>query len=282
MMRALMMGCLTLLSPGVFAQSLPLVPPPTRHRETGEDVLTLHDGTVLRGDVTILKPGDHVEIVLLDGRSQNIPWSDVASSAGPSFPAAATPRYAEHYLHPSAGRVPLVIDSIGRALTVGVLTLHPIIGEDTVSVSDGLTLDQSTTDVQSRSGTVVCTSTPCQIFAPPGRLILQTSGVGVLGSTTELTVPPTGGRVLLRAPMVRDQQIGRSLASASLTVILSGALSAIFGAAYSDPFFGNLGDVFFGVAGALAGVGVGLGIAAIVYLVRSNDGIVSIQPGARF
>ena len=52
----------------------------------GDDVLSLHDGTLLRGRVAEMHPGQHVTMVLLTGQTREIEWSDLATMAGPSFP----------------------------------------------------------------------------------------------------------------------------------------------------------------------------------------------------
>ncbi len=56
---------------------------------TGDDVVTLHDGTLLRGRVAELHPNESVTLVLLTGQPREVRWSDVATVAGPSFPQRA-------------------------------------------------------------------------------------------------------------------------------------------------------------------------------------------------
>ena len=55
----------------------------------GDDVVTLHDGTLLRGRVAELHPNESVTLMLLTGQPRQVRWGDVATVAGPSFPQRA-------------------------------------------------------------------------------------------------------------------------------------------------------------------------------------------------
>ena len=55
-----------------------------------DDVLTLRDGTLLRGHVTELHPLQRVILVLRTGESRTIEWADIASATGPSFSRTRT------------------------------------------------------------------------------------------------------------------------------------------------------------------------------------------------
>jgi hypothetical protein len=52
---------------------------------TADDVLTLRSGTVLRGRIAEAVPGATVRIVLSDGAARTVPWTDLATTAGPSL-----------------------------------------------------------------------------------------------------------------------------------------------------------------------------------------------------
>ena len=242
-----------------------------------EDVVTLRDGTILRGHVTLLKPNDHLEIVLLDGRTQSVQWSLIAASVGPSFPAPKT-RPAERFLKPAPGRARVIVESTGRSLTVGVLSMRPAIGQDSATISDGVSIDQFTADYQSRKGVVVCVATPCQIFARPGPLTLQTSGLGLLASSSEVIVPPEGVRVRVRAPQASDRRAAVLFGAWSLATVLTGGIVAATGAGFTDPIFGSTGRDMYIAGGAVAAIGIGLGVAALVYWRRGRTGIESVEP----
>jgi hypothetical protein len=49
------------------------------------DVVQLHDGTFLQGRLTEWKPGSRAVIVLLNGESRIVHWSEIAQTSGPSF-----------------------------------------------------------------------------------------------------------------------------------------------------------------------------------------------------
>lgn len=50
-----------------------------------DDVITLRDGTLLRGHVAELRPTQQVTIVLLSGETRVVAWDQLASTTGPSF-----------------------------------------------------------------------------------------------------------------------------------------------------------------------------------------------------
>jgi hypothetical protein len=275
------------LAPPPPPPSLPALP-------TGEDVLTLRDGTILRGHVTEMRPGDHVEIVLLDGRSQVVPWAQLAASEGPSFPLVrANP--AARFVQPSPGRVPVVVESERASITVGVLAARPLIGQDTTTVDDGAEIAQWTESYQSRNGIVVCPATPCRIFARPGELMLQVSGEGVLSYGTQVTIPPAGARLTMRAPSLAARRAGSTLIWLAPGTLISGAvmlaLAATFGGDSASPGSpaaaqaNSMSTTYYALGGALMGVGVGVLVAGIVLWARNRTGVASLTPlseGIRF
>ncbi len=246
-----------------------------------EDVIALRDGTILRGRVAEMRPGDHVEIVLLDGRTQTVPWSEIVSSAGPSFPQAqARQQAADRWLKPSLGREPVIVESTGKSMAVGVLQSRPMIGQESETFSDGgLNIEQLTTDWQSRSGMIVCTSTPCQLYARPGELQIQTSGQGILSSTAEVTVAPGGLRVKMRAPTVAGRHLGGVLLGASLAGLITGPLLFGMGAAFSgDKFSQDAVTINYALGGIFLGAGVITAVPGIILLVLNRPGVASIEP----
>ncbi len=243
-----------------------------------EDVIALRDGTILRGRVAEMRPGDHVEIVLLDGRSQTIPWSEIVSRAGPSFPEARL-QLADRWLKPSPGREPVIVESTGKPLAVGVLQARPMIGQESETMSDGFNLEQLTTDWQSRAGVVVCTTTPCQLYARPGELQLQTSGPGIFSSTAEVTVPPGGLRVKLRAPTVAGRRLGIVLLGASIAGLVGAPILFGMAAAFgSDKSTQDAVTINYALGGVFLGLGVLTAVPGIVLIALNRPGIASIEP----
>jgi hypothetical protein len=49
------------------------------------DIIELHDGSFLQGRLTEWKPGSRAVIVLLNGESRTVHWSEIARTSGPSF-----------------------------------------------------------------------------------------------------------------------------------------------------------------------------------------------------
>ena len=255
----------------------------------GEDVVTLRDGTILRGHVTELRPNDHVEIVLLDGRTQIVQWGDLAASSGPSFPAAARRNLAQRYLQPSPGRVPIELDAPRTPVSVGVMRAYPAIGQEAMTLDQDGDVSQLTMDYQSRNGVVVCSATPCRIYARPGALDLQVSGQNVLSYTAQLSVPEAGAHVRLRAPNAAQRRTGTLLTMNSLGALVAGGVLMGLGAAFdSGPASSHTHDsssLYYGLGGAVMGVGAVMAVTGIILWARNRRGIDSVAPladGVRF
>jgi hypothetical protein len=282
-MRPLAIALLLSYSRLVLAQVqvMPMPPPPPTDPASTEDVVTLRDGTILRGHVTELKPNDHVELVLLDGRTETVQWVDIAKSEGPAFPLVKH-NPAERFLQPSPGRVPLLIES-RRPLTVGVLR-SPAIGQSSLTIDEDGDVSQLTVDYQARGGVVVCTATPCHIYARPGPLKLQASGEDVVSYSSELTVPPNGARVKLRSPSAHQMRLGLALFSGSISLLVGGGVLVGLGAATGrsfDPATTAQTDnssLYYGLGGAALGVGGVMLIAGVVLDASSRRGIDSVTP----
>jgi hypothetical protein len=223
------------------------------------DTLTLSDGTVLRGHATELKPGDHVELVLLDGRVQTVAWNEIVASDGPSFPfdpAAA-------FLAPGPGRVPLEVDS-SVAARIGVHP-QPDLGGPCIPV---------------------CASTPCTLYVAPGDLRLDVSGEGVVAYATEVVVPASGARISLKPGNAAESAAGTRLIIASIPLTIAGAVLAGVGSTMGhEPSFSGTKLSYSdnrapmeGVGGAMVGVGVGALVSGIVLVARSHSGSESLQP----
>jgi hypothetical protein len=54
-----------------------------------DDVVTLRDGSLLRGRIAELRPGRGLTLVLLTGQARDVAWQDVATTTGPSFASRA-------------------------------------------------------------------------------------------------------------------------------------------------------------------------------------------------
>jgi hypothetical protein len=205
------------------------------------DVITLADGTILRGHVTQLKPGDHVELVLLDGRTESIAWSEMTSSVGPSFPCDLP------YLNPGPGRVPLQVESPDplRVSVIGLVDQVP-----------------------------VCSTTPCTIYVPPGSVSLSAAGDQTDPCPFNVMVPPNGGRVTLHPASMRKRGTGVALLIAGTALGIGGAAIAGVGSTMThDPTLpGNKASYednstpMYAMGGTLAAAGVGALISGIVLL----------------
>ena len=276
-----------LLDPSA-SPSVELTPPSVElQTSSNEDVVTLRDGTILHGHVVELRPGDHVELVLIDGRAQTIAWRDIVSSIGPSFPSQR-PSLAQRHLEPAPGRVPVELASRRRPITVGVMRMRPLLGEDSMTFDDNGYVSQSTINYQSRSGTVVCAATPCRIYARPGPLRLQVSGDKILSYSDEVVVPEGGAHVDLRAPDVVQRRIGAAIALNSLTAMLVGGLVMGLGNSLDvhkgidEKFHPSHPALYYGVGGAIIGAGVGMAVAGIVLWARNRRGVDAVTPLDRF
>ncbi len=293
--RPLVLAALLSFASAVHAQVViaPLSPPDGAASPASEDVITLRDGTILRGHVTELRPGDHVEIVLLDGRPRTISWNDIGASSGPSFPVHESDRVAR-WLHPSPGRVPVLLDA-PRPIAVGVLRLRPAIGQSSMTFDDDEgDVSQLNVNYQSRSGVVVCPATPCRIYARPGPLRLQASGEDVLSYSADLDVPPSGVRVALRTPNVARRRWGTLLALQGAAALVAGAVMVGIGAAQPAPpapvFPGEMPlpdhrGTYYGIGGAIIGLGALMLVPGVVLWATNRRGIASVTPlsdGIRF
>jgi hypothetical protein len=209
------------------------------------DVITLADGTILRGHVTTLKPGDRVELVLLDGRTQAIAWNEMTSSVGPSFPCDLP------YVTPGPGRVALQVDS---------------------SVPAHISVSQWPEQVP------VCGTTPCTIFVPPGEVSLSASGAEIDPCPINLTVPQVGGKVTLHPASPRRRSSGVALLIAGTTLGLVGATIAGVGTTMDhEPNFSGTKVSYQddsvpmeAIGGTIAGFGVGALVSGIVLLATNH------------
>jgi hypothetical protein len=224
---------------------------------SGLDVITLADGTIFRGNVTELKPGDHVVVVLLDGRSQSIAWSDITSSVGPSFPCDP----AAEYLTPAPGRVPLEVDS---------------------------TVPSSIAVARGPEMIPVCATTPCTIYVS-GDVALSATGDRIDPCPINVSVPPAGGRVLLHPASLAKRSSGVALLIAGATMSIAGAALAGVGTSFNhEPTYsgGKMGyednsAPMEAIGGTIAGVGVGALVSGIV-LLATNHASSDLQPGIHF
>jgi hypothetical protein len=55
------------------------------HADAPPDVIQLHDGTLFQGRLTEWRPSSHAIIVLLNGESRSVEWSDIEHASGPTL-----------------------------------------------------------------------------------------------------------------------------------------------------------------------------------------------------
>jgi hypothetical protein len=198
--------CLALVSTPAFAQSA-----------TGEDVIVTTDGSILRGHVSELRPGESAVIVLLDGRTRTLAWSEIARSEGPSFPSTAPPPEDDlDPLRPGSGRVPLVVESAGKE-------------QDLSLVADGIKVNGFGLSISAR----IC-QTPCTLYLQPGVYTLLSEGRGLVSARTEVSVHSRGGHLRLKAISTRGRTIGIVLTSLGGAAILAGAATMMVIPDYQD------------------------------------------------
>jgi hypothetical protein len=189
-----------------------------------EDVIITTDGAILRGHVSELRPGKSATIVLLDGRTRTLSWSEIAKSEGPSFPEARPAATEEddriNPLEPGPGRVPLVVESAGRQQSI---SLH---------FAGAIRINGWGVSVTAR----IC-DTPCTMYLPPGGYVLQSEADGVVAARTPVTVSTTGGRVKLKAPPSGVRAGGVALVAIGSAAILAGAMTMAM-----EPIFGTVTD----------------------------------------
>ena len=198
--------------------SLPLA----AHATGSEDVIVTTDGAILRGHVSELRPGKSATIVLLDGRTRTLQWSEIARSEGPSFPdarPAAQPEEDDRInpLEPGPGRVPLAVESAGKQQSI---SLH-FTGAIRVN-GWGLTVTARICD------------TPCTMYLPPGSYELLSEADGVVSAVTPVTVPPAGTRVKLKATSSGLRGGGVALVTIGGVAVLVGALVMAFAPLNAD------------------------------------------------
>jgi len=198
---------------------------PLAARASGtEDVIITTDGAILRGHVSELRPGKSATIVLLDGRTRTLSWSEIAKSEGPSFPDAKPAATEEddriNPLEPGPGRVPLVVESAGAQQSI---SLH---------FAGAIRINGWGVSVTAR----IC-DTPCTMYLAPGAYVLQSEADGVVAARTPVTVSSTGARVKLKAPSSGVRAGGVALIAVGSAAILAGAMTMAM-----QPIFGTVTD----------------------------------------
>jgi hypothetical protein len=205
------------------------------------DVITLTDGTVLRGHVTVLKPGDQVEMVLLDQRTQSIAWNDMIDKVGPSFPCDPAAE-----LHTAApGKLPLVIDSSEPAQ---------------INVND----------------VPVCASTPCTVYVRPGEDV-RVAAINGYSDPCAVDVPVAGipEHVTLHPVSAGNSKRGVGLLIAGIGMAVAGTATAALAASTAgDTHLGGDTSVIEGIGGGIAAGGVGTIIGGIVLMSRKNTAVI--------
>jgi hypothetical protein len=246
------------------------------------DAVTLHDGSLLQGHVSEIKPGVQITLVLLDGQARTIAWADIAESRGPSFanPAPPPPPQMpvqagyEAYLQPGPGRVPLQIESVGPQMQVGVpeATGTGWVGNHVVSI----TLSRRLCDA------------PCTLYVPSGASFpITTSGPGLRTATTDVDVPAGGASVRMRAPTLAKAFGAVVLLAVGAVGIGSGGALVAVGQRHQEIDHNsfklvdapNQGEIDGG--GAMIGIGIPALAGGIALLALNRSGVESSQPLGR-
>jgi hypothetical protein len=246
-----------------------------------EDVVTLRDGSVLRGRAREVRVDESVVLMLPSGETRAIPWPQVTSATGPSFQPTAAPPAApaappppppetaadleareaelatEDFRRPAPGRVPLVVESPDRVQVVGV----------TLSVTAVGTGVESQLITRHRE---LC-RTPCTLYVRPGAFPLYTGGLGVVEATSDLAVPPHGARVQVHAPSETLTRAYTMAGGVSLALMLGGIAVAGLG-----DFLGNNDAVVGGLVTGLVAFPIFLGSLALS--LSTPSGVRSLTP----
>jgi hypothetical protein len=241
------------------------------------DTVVAWDGTVYRGQVAELKPGRSVSIVLLNGQTRTIPWSEIKSTHGPSFessgappPTAPPPMASSPMAEPDVdpllttgpGRVPLEVDSATeRHITVSV----PTGGAQGVGYGFGGSFSISVMSYRR-----LCIS-PCTLYVRPGLFTLNTAAD--VSYNTSIDVPAGGVAVKMHTPTRWRGIGGAMLAAGGGSLVLVGILVAAVGPVLALDSNGNRdagaasGYYAGGAVTALVGAGM---IGGGIYLILTN------------
>jgi hypothetical protein len=283
-MLARVLLCLLLFSAAAHAQGAAPV---------GSDTIVARDGSVYRGQVAEIKPGREVTIVLLDGQARTVPWSEIASTYGPSFPGTVAPpmtvmptpmtppMQAEPGLDPTPD--PLLVPGPGRArLDIESAT------DKRISVSVPIEGDQNSGGMVVSSGygygfhTVafnmqrlrrVCMS-PCTLYVRPGLFTINTNS-GDFGYNSDVDVPAGGTAVKMHTPSRGRAVGGLWLISGGAGLLIGGitfaALAGDFGKHYDIDTHSEVGDStpYYIGAGVVAAAGAGM-IVGGAYMMATN------------
>ncbi len=225
-----------------------------------DDVVVLNDGTMLRGHVAEMKPGEMVTLVLHTGQTRVIAWSQIRSTSGPSFPSesATVDERDDNYLAPGPGKVPVRVESTGKRQDVGVV--EGAISAGYLSIG---------------YGREVC-RTPCTMYVRPGELTLHTSGPGLVAHNEALSIPPGGLAVRVRAASAWGRFGGVMLISLGAAAILTGAIMMGLAPVMSSTNGDDTNTLIGG--GATLGAGALLTSGGIVLLVKNRSGVAEEQP----
>jgi hypothetical protein len=240
---------------GASASDEPPAPVVAPSPRAGGDLLRLHDGTLLRGQIAERRPDGTITLVLLTGEARTIPGEQIASVTGattspsppPPPPGTEQDRGPALTREPRSGRVPLQIESTGEPLTVG-MPFGPSAAQ---------------------TGRMLC-QTPCTVYVYPGSVAVWTGGPNMRASALTIQVPQGGYRVRLRAASVSGGIIGQYVAVLGGIGVLAGGIA--FGASLEG---GQLRSGTLMAAGGGALLGGGGLLALGLWLYFSN------QPGAQ-
>jgi len=234
------------------------------------DIVKLKNGSMMRGTITELLVGDHVEIRLVSGETRRVPMQDVdyagpeAAATPPSPPASSTPE--------PAGSVRAEKVDVHLVANEPGVELHTFAGQMEIT-SYGWTSGpgggagnnrQTTITGTAKSYLPVCTA-PCDASLPKGTQRLALSYEG--GKPVDVTVV-LAGPSRLEADYTSRRGIrvgGLVLFSASF---LTGAGLTVYGVQQ-----GNGGPVGIGVAVALLG-----GLSGLVLMLIQDSAQIGVVP----
>ena len=225
-----------------------------------QDVLILHDGTVLTGAAVEIVPERLVRMNLGEPALRDVVWGDIVHASGPSFlTLLGHPEQS-----PGPGRVPVDLSSVGPPLRIG-------------RREAGWLPTRAAPHGPLRA---LC-MTPCRLYLEPGFQPLEADGVGIEPNTVEIPVPPTGARVSIHAPPRTWSTLKYLLLVPAVGTTLLGSI--VLGTGF-DPGNDKHGVPLprpdwsqVGVGVALLTTAVTLGILTAVAFHRGRHGIASLQ-----
>lgn len=219
---------------------------------SSSDVITLKDGTSLRGTITEIASGDHVLLLLSDSQTARVRWDAIAKAERDGTPIDLAALRAPTTANPTT---PVIAEKPVPKVTVHVESTRPV----ELQLNEETSLDWK----------VVCAS-PCDVELPIGRLYrIDAPGVRRSKPFTLRGVP--GGTQLLDvdAGSSAGHTVGMVFTSIGSPIVLIGGIvvAVHLGNGNTDSVQGSA-------------IATGVGLAFFVpglYLTISNDGTTVVQ-----